>query len=164
MSSASNRGKAFEALVSRSLHAMPGWSMRIQDGGAASRLATVADFFYGRDDVPSWYAIEAKSVRAKSFPLRNIGYGQPCGQLARLSRFQRAEANRRAFIALSFEGRPYLVPLDAFVSIADACAALGRQSVPEAALEGYAQMFTRNEAGARVIAFDFDGEEAQHGA
>ena len=101
MSAKMDSGKRFEGNVSRSLHALDGASMRIEDGGRYAMNRQLADFLYW-PDFPATFAIECKSTRGKSFPMSRIGYGERNGQLYRLTAWHDEHTKRYAVVLMEF--------------------------------------------------------------
>ena len=139
MSAKMDSGKRFEGNVSRSLHALDGASMRIEDGGRYAMNRQLADFLYW-PDFPATFAIECKSTRGKSFPMGRIGYGERNGQLYRLTAWHDEHAKRYAVVLLEFyneyrsDKRCYAIEAHWLRRLADACYRNGRRSVPEDAI------------------------------
>lgn len=131
------KGKAFEHVFRLSLKALQGFDDRIEDGGGVGKNKQTADFYFGFNDRPGWYAIECKHAEGKSFELRKIGYGDHGGQMARLLRFDNPRAARHAYVAIEMRGGCYLMPIHDFDRIAAACIGNGRVSVPEASMAPY---------------------------
>lgn len=126
-----NPGKRFERKFRESLGLLPGWHMRIIDGGDRLHETMPADFWYfpkGGGAV----MVECKAVRGKSLPASRVT------QLDELVRFSRNSGTCRAIVAANFYGedvrkdnRCLLMDAETFAAI------LGgrRKSVPLRAFE-----------------------------
>lgn len=122
-----NPGKRFEAKFRKSLSLMPGWSMRIFDGGRSVTERMPADFWYfpksGGADL-----IECKATRGKSIRHDRVT------QLGSLLEFDALSDGTSAFVAVNFYGedvrrdnRCIIVPAPLFALHAETS---GRASLP----------------------------------
>ena len=130
-------GKRFEARFAKSLHRLPGASMRIEDGGARAKNYQFGDFLYWDYDGGDWL-IECKATREKSFPMSQLRDEQ----MAKLRTFDRLSQNRHAVIALNFWDEPYrtnnecvLVAFNVYELLCERAKEQGRASIPRAWLE-----------------------------
>lgn len=126
-------GKRFEARFAKSLHRLPGASMRIEDGGAQAKNRQIGDFAYWADDGRN-FLIECKATARKAFPFENI---KP-HQMDALHNFNMLGHNRFAVIAFNFYGENYrtenecyLILFDDFCHLYAKAAEAGRSSVPK---------------------------------
>ena len=124
-----DRWKEFEREMSASLKRLPGYSMRVEDGGNVSRNEQLCDFLYW-DMHGHTFAIECKATKSPSFPLKNI---RP-HQLQDMCDF--AEMHKQSHIALfavNFWGPPksdvYLIEA---TKMREYVLTSGRKSLPRA--------------------------------
>ena len=131
-------GKRFEQRFHNSLRALPGASMRIEDGGMYAMNRQLGDFFFWPEH-PATLLFECKAERTKSFDLRRVQWGVPNGQIDRMAGWAKRSAGRFAYIALNFydhesyrkKNACYIIPLGVFESLAKRAEAQGRKSIPE---------------------------------
>ena len=154
-------GKRFEARFSKSLHLLPGASMRIEDGGAKAKNRQIGDFAYWADNGHS-YIIECKATAEASFPFRNI---QP-HQMDNLHRFDSLGRHRHAVLAINFYGDDYraeneccLIAFDDFCRLYARAGEAGRVSIPKEWIEQAGKVQERIAGGWRLdFGGLFDGE------
>jgi hypothetical protein len=126
-----NPGKRFERKFRESLGLLPGWHMRIIDGGDRLHETMPADFWYfpkGGGAV----MVECKAVRGKSLPASRVT------QLDELVRFSRNSGTCRAIVAANFYGEDVRKDNRCLLMEAETFAALlggKRKSVPLRAFE-----------------------------
>ena len=107
-------GKDFEYRISRSLHALKGASMKVEDGGRYAYNRQLCDFLYWPDTCGT-IALECKAVKGKSLPLSRLGIDKQGGQLDRLLEW--ADRYRKPVLAVCYydttvaKGRCYIVPV-----------------------------------------------------
>ena len=126
-----NPGKRFERKFRESLRLLPGWHMRILDGGDRLHETMPADFWYFPKSGGA-LMVECKAVKGKSLPASRVT------QLDELVRFSRNSGTCRAVIAANFYGedvrmdnRCLLMDAETFAAILDG----KRKSVPIRAFE-----------------------------
>lgn len=124
-------GKRFEGRFSKSLHALPGASMRIEDGGGVSKNQQWGDFLFWADDGMDWL-IECKATSEASFPMRNIRKEQ----LAKLKTYESLNNRHGSVIAINFytehlaTNECILIRYQAFEDCMKRCLQAGRKSIP----------------------------------
>lgn len=94
-----NAGKRFEAKFRKSLALLPGFSLRIHDGGDRVKAKEPADFWYF-STTGTAYLIECKATAQKSFPFARLRDDQR----ESLAAFASTSGNTRSLIALNFYG------------------------------------------------------------
>lgn len=92
-----NPGKRFERKFRESLRLLPGYSMRIVDGGDRLKERMPADFWYFPTSGGACM-IECKAVRGRSLPIDRVT------QLDGLTRFERTSPDCHALVAVNFYG------------------------------------------------------------
>lgn len=135
-------GKRFESRFAASLHALPGASYRIEDGGAIAKNQQCGDFFFFADDGSTW-AIECKATNRASFPIANLRLEQ----MAALARFDALGGNRHALIAINFWGEPLkerndclLITWENYKKLHDLALEKERASIPRSWLERFGHL------------------------
>lgn len=126
-----NAGKRFERKFRESLNLMPGWHMRIIDGGDRLRETMPADFWYF-PRVGGACLIECKAVKGRSLPFSRIT------QLEELVAFDQNSESCNALVAVNFYGEDVRRDNRCLIIRAVALEALShgkRKSVPVEALE-----------------------------
>ena len=93
-----NPGKRFEDKFRESLDLLPGFGMRIIDGGDRLKERMPADFWYF-PTTGGAYLIECKAVMGKSLPIAKVT------QLPELLRFEGTSPDCHALIAVNFYGK-----------------------------------------------------------
>lgn len=124
-----NPGKRFEGKFRESLALLPGYGMRIIDGGDRLKERMPADFWYF-PTTGGAYLIECKAVKGKSLPIDRLT------QLDELVRFDRNSPDCHALVAVNFYGENIRTNNRCLLMGASAFAALcggRRRSVPMAA-------------------------------
>ena len=91
-----NPGKRFEKRFRESLSLLPGWSVRLQDGGGIAKTQMPGDFLYLHGG--EHWLIECKATALASLPFKNVADAQ----LAELSRFERKGEEFHALVAINF--------------------------------------------------------------
>lgn len=91
-----NPGKRFEGRFRKSLSLLPGWSVRLQDGGKVAKTQMPGDFLYLHGG--EHWLIECKATALGSLPFKNVADEQ----LAELSRFERKGDVFHALVAINF--------------------------------------------------------------
>lgn len=97
MAAAVNPGKRFEAKVRKCLAALPGWHMRIHDGGRQAIEAMPADFLYCPASGGA-VLIECKATRDRSIRHDRVT------QLDALTAFASVSHDAAALVAVNFYG------------------------------------------------------------
>lgn len=122
-----NPGKRFEAKFRKSLSMLPGWHMRIHDGGRSTVERMPADFWYFPKSGGS-YLIECKATRGKSIRHDRVT------QIDALLKFDSLNDQTASLVAVNFYGddvrrdnRCVIVPAPLFARHA---AESGRSSLP----------------------------------
>lgn len=129
-----NPGKRFEGSFHESLHALPGASMRVLDGGKSINIRVWGDFLYFADDGHVWL-FECKSTALRSLPFLQVKEHQ----LESLSRFDSLHDHFHGVIAVNFydgdnvrrKNDCWLVPVSDYMEFVKHS---GRKSMPEGSI------------------------------
>lgn len=126
-----NPGKRFERKFRESLSLMPGYHLRIVDGGDRLKERMPGDFWYFPASGGA-LLIECKAVRGRSLPLSRVT------QIDELVRFDRNSPTCKALVAVNFYGedvrrdnRCLLMPAPVFAALSGG----RRRSMPLKAFE-----------------------------
>lgn len=162
-------GKRFERAFHLSLKLLPGWSMRIEDGGAKAKNPQWGDFFYfGRNELAyreqasmtygdydgNDHLIECKATKEVSFPCRNLHEEQ----MNRLMGWEKLGSRKHAWLAINYysenireRNHCVLIPISSYIDWLDEA---DRKSLPFEAACGLGKLLApiRIKQGSKTVA------------